>query len=52
MSVGHQAADAGTGLSSQRVHIGLRKLHSVLEPMHPSPGVAELRERLAATAAG
>lgn len=51
VSVGHQAIDAGMGLSSQRIRIGLRALHGVLEPMHTSAGVAELRERLAATAA-
>ncbi|MGH4016511.1 MAG: hypothetical protein ACRDSL_21785, partial [Pseudonocardiaceae bacterium] len=49
--VGHQAVDAVSRLSSPRAHDRLRALHTVLEPLHSSPGVAELRDRLATTAA-
>lgn len=51
VSIGHQAIDVVTTLSSPRAHSELRTLHTVLEPLHPSPGVANLRARLANTAA-
>ncbi|MGH3797697.1 MAG: helix-turn-helix domain-containing protein [Pseudonocardiaceae bacterium] len=49
--VGHEAVDAVSTVSSPRTRDQLRVLHGVLEPMHISPGVAELRDRLATTAA-
>jgi hypothetical protein len=51
VAVGHQAVDAVTAVSSPRAHDRLHTLHTVLEPLHTSPGVAELRDRLTATAA-
>jgi len=51
VTVGHQALDAVTALSSPRAHNRLRTLHTVLEPLHTSPGVTELRDRLTTTAA-
>ncbi len=51
VTVGHQAVDAVTAVSSPRAHDRLRTLNSVLEPLHTSAGVAELRDRLATTAA-
>ncbi|MGH3697274.1 MAG: hypothetical protein ACRDRX_25370 [Pseudonocardiaceae bacterium] len=50
VTVGHQAIDAVTAVSSPRAHDRLRVLNTVLEPLHTSPGVAELRDRLTATA--
>jgi hypothetical protein len=49
--VGHQAMDAVTALHSPRAYDRLRVLNVALEPLHTSAGVAELRGRLAATAA-
>ncbi|MGH3908364.1 MAG: hypothetical protein ACRDTE_29895 [Pseudonocardiaceae bacterium] len=51
VTIGHQAVDAVSTLSSPRAHDRLRTLHTVLEPVQNSPGVADLRGRLAATAA-
>ncbi|MGH3722482.1 MAG: hypothetical protein ACRDRI_27340, partial [Pseudonocardiaceae bacterium] len=51
VTVGHQAVDAVTGLHSLRAYDRLRILDTVLEPLHTSAGVAELRDRLASTAA-
>ncbi|MGH3778052.1 MAG: helix-turn-helix domain-containing protein [Pseudonocardiaceae bacterium] len=51
VTVGHQAVDAVTALSSPRAYDRLRVLNTALEPLHTSAGVAELRDRLAATAA-
>ena len=51
VDVGHQAVDAITALSSPLAHDRLRTLDAVLQPLHTSPGVADLRERLTATAA-
>jgi hypothetical protein len=51
VTVGRQAIDAVTALHSPRAYDRLHMLHTVLEPLHTSPGVAELRERLSATAA-
>lgn len=51
VSVGHQAIDAVTAVSSPRAYERLRTLHTVLEPLHASPGIVELRDRLAITAA-
>ncbi|MCA1670796.1 MAG: hypothetical protein LC799_00855 [Actinobacteria bacterium] len=51
VTIGHQAVDAIRGLSSPRAYDHLRTLHTVLEPLHTSPGVADLRDRLTATAA-
>ncbi|MBV9142020.1 MAG: helix-turn-helix transcriptional regulator [Pseudonocardiales bacterium] len=50
VSVGHQAIDAVTSVHSPRAYAGLHRLHTVLKPLHTSPGVAELRERLTTTA--
>jgi hypothetical protein len=50
VTLGHQAVDAVTALSSSRAYDRLRVLYTVLEPMYTSGGVAELRDRLAATA--
>jgi hypothetical protein len=51
VTVGHQAADAIISLSSPRSYNRLRTLNTVLEPLHTSPDVAELRNRLDAIAA-
>jgi transcriptional regulator with XRE-family HTH domain len=51
VSIGHQAIDAVTALHSPRVYDRLRVLHTALEPLHISPGVAELRDRLTTIAA-
>ncbi|MGH3908536.1 MAG: hypothetical protein ACRDTE_30770 [Pseudonocardiaceae bacterium] len=52
VTVGHQAIDAVAAVSSsQHAHERLRTLHTVLEPLHGSPGVNDLRDRLIATAA-
>lgn len=51
VTVGHQAADAVSALSSRRAHDHIRTLHTVLEPMHTNPGVTELRDRLTTLAA-
>jgi hypothetical protein len=50
VSVGHQAVDAVTALHSPRPYDRLRVLNTRLQPLRTSPGVAELRERLSATA--
>jgi len=51
VSVGHQAVDAVTVLSSLRTHDRLHLLRAALKPLHTSSaGVAGLRERLQATA--
>lgn len=50
VAVGHQAVDTVTGISSRRTYDRPRVLNGVLEPMHTSPGIAELRERLALAA--
>ncbi len=50
VSVGHQAVDAVTAVHSPRSYDRLHRLHAVLEPLHTSPGVAELRDRLTTTA--
>ncbi|MGH3798906.1 MAG: hypothetical protein ACRDTD_02015, partial [Pseudonocardiaceae bacterium] len=50
VTVGHQAVDAVTALHSPRAYDRLRILNTVLEPLHISTGVAELRDRLATTA--
>ncbi|MFN2496860.1 MAG: helix-turn-helix domain-containing protein [Pseudonocardiaceae bacterium] len=50
VTLGHQAVDTVTGMSSRRTYDRLRVLNGVLEPMRTSPGVAELRERLALAA--
>jgi len=51
VTVGHQAIDAVTTLHSPRAYDQLRVLCTALQPLHTSPGVAELRERLVTTAA-
>ncbi len=52
VALGHQAVDTITAMTSRRTYARLRVLHGVLEPLHASPGVADLRDRLAtATAA-
>jgi transcriptional regulator with XRE-family HTH domain len=50
ITIGHQAVDAVTMVHSPRAYDRLHRLHTVLEPLHTSPGVAELRDRLTATA--
>lgn len=50
VTVGHQAVDAITALHSPRAYDRLRVLNTVLEPLHTSAGVAELRDRLAGAA--
>ncbi|MGH3800645.1 MAG: hypothetical protein ACRDTD_11010 [Pseudonocardiaceae bacterium] len=51
VSVGHQAIDAVTALHSPRAYDRLRVLNTALQPLHPSAGIAELRDRLTTTAA-
>lgn len=51
VTVGHQAIDLLSAQYSSRVHERLRILNTVLEPLHTSTGVVELRGRLAAIAA-
>lgn len=51
VSIGHQAIDAVTALHSPRAYDRLRVLNTALQPLHASAGVAELRDRLSATAA-
>ena len=51
VTLGHQAVDAVTAVFSPQAHDRLRTLDTALEPLHTSAGVAELRERLSATAA-
>ncbi|MGH3722493.1 MAG: hypothetical protein ACRDRI_27405 [Pseudonocardiaceae bacterium] len=51
VSIGHQAIDVVTALHSPRAYDRLRVLDTALQPLHASAGVAELRERLASTAA-
>jgi transcriptional regulator with XRE-family HTH domain len=50
VAVGHQAIDAVTALHSPRAYDKLRVLSTALEPLHTSPGIAELRDRLTNTA--
>lgn len=51
VTVGHQAVDTVSMLSSPRAYDRLRVLNTVLEPLHTSPGVADLRDRLTTAAA-
>ncbi|MGH3771731.1 MAG: hypothetical protein ACRDRW_10095 [Pseudonocardiaceae bacterium] len=51
VSVGHQAVDAVTAVHSALAYDQLRVLDTALEPLHTSTDVAELRDRLATTAA-
>ncbi|MGH3795791.1 MAG: hypothetical protein ACRDSP_12980 [Pseudonocardiaceae bacterium] len=51
ITIGHQAVDTITEQSSHQAYDRLRVLNTVLEPMRTSPDVAELRDRLATTAA-
>jgi transcriptional regulator with XRE-family HTH domain len=51
VTLGHQAVDAVTALHSSRAYDRLRMLSTALEPLNDSTGVAELRDRLTATAA-
>ncbi|MGH3816032.1 MAG: helix-turn-helix domain-containing protein [Pseudonocardiaceae bacterium] len=50
VTIAHQAIDAVTAVHSPRAHSRLRILNTVLEPVHTSPGVAELRNRLTTAA--
>lgn len=50
VTIGHQAVDAVTALHSPRAYDRLRVLNAALQPLHTSAGVAELRDRLTATA--
>ncbi len=49
VAVGHQAIDAVTALHSPRAYDRLQVLNTVLEPLHDSAGIAELRDRLTTT---
>ncbi len=49
VTLGHQAIDAVTAVSSPRAYDRLRALDTVLQPLHTSTGVAELRDRLTTT---
>ncbi|MGQ0779473.1 MAG: hypothetical protein ACT4NY_34490 [Pseudonocardiales bacterium] len=51
VTVGHQAIDAVSALSSPRAYDRLQVLNTALAPLHTSPGVADLRDRITATAA-
>ncbi|MGH3941123.1 MAG: helix-turn-helix domain-containing protein [Pseudonocardiaceae bacterium] len=51
VTIGHQAVDAISALSSPRAYHRLRVLNTALEPLHTSPGVPDLRARITATAA-
>ncbi len=51
VTIGHQAVDAVTAVSSPRTYDRLQVLNTALEPLHTSAGVAELRGRLATTTA-
>ncbi|MDQ2792143.1 MAG: helix-turn-helix domain-containing protein [Actinomycetota bacterium] len=51
VTVGHQAVDAVTALSSPQTYDRLRVLNAALEPLHTSAGIADLRDRLSTTAA-
>ncbi|MGH3941021.1 MAG: helix-turn-helix domain-containing protein [Pseudonocardiaceae bacterium] len=46
VTLGHQAVDLASALASAEALDRLRILNTVLEPLHTSPGVAELRDRL------
>ncbi|MGH3912380.1 MAG: helix-turn-helix domain-containing protein [Pseudonocardiaceae bacterium] len=50
VTLGHQAIDLISTQSSSVARDRLRLLNTVLEPLHPSPGVAELRDRLTRSA--
>ncbi|MGH3929786.1 MAG: helix-turn-helix domain-containing protein [Pseudonocardiaceae bacterium] len=51
VTVGHQAVELVSALpSSSKERDRLRILNTVLEPLHTSPGVAELRDRLTVVA--
>ncbi len=50
VTVGHQAVDAVTAVSSPRAYDRLRVLNTVLEPLHTNAAVAELRDRLPTSA--
>jgi hypothetical protein len=50
VTLGHQAVDAVTAVSSPRASDRLRVLNTVLEPLHSNSAVAGLRDRLPATA--
>ncbi len=49
VTLGHQAIGAVTAVSSPRAYDRLRALDTVLQPLHASAGVAELRDRLTIT---
>ncbi|MGH3915541.1 MAG: hypothetical protein ACRDTC_19355 [Pseudonocardiaceae bacterium] len=51
VTLGHQAVDAVSALSSPLTYDQLQVLNTALKPLHTSPGVADLRARLTATAA-
>lgn len=51
VTVGHQAVDAVTTVSSPRARDRLRALHTVLGPLSHQPDVTELRDRLTTAAA-
>lgn len=49
VALGHQAIDSITALHSPRAYDRLRVVHTVLQPLHDSAPVAELRDRITAT---
>lgn len=51
VTLGHQAVDAVTVLSSPRTSDQLRVLDTALQPLHDSAGVADLRARLTSSPA-
>lgn len=51
VEIGHRVAEMAGSMHSRLALAQLRALSSVLAPMHTSPGVSELRERLHLTAA-
>ncbi|MGH3913404.1 MAG: hypothetical protein ACRDTC_08340, partial [Pseudonocardiaceae bacterium] len=51
VTIGHQAVDAVSTLSSPLSYDHLQVLKTTLEPLHTSPGVADLRDRITVTAA-
>jgi N-acyl-L-homoserine lactone synthetase len=53
VTVGHQAIDAVTAVHSPRAYDRLHVLHTALQPLHTSPGVAgTVRYRLSARTGG
>ena len=51
VTIGHEAIDAIAVVSAPLLHKRLHVLNTVLGPLHTSPGVTELRDRLTVIAA-